>query len=163
MTSFPNPPRFSRRRQASLAVALLVCLIASLVAAWPAAAFNLFGVRTVDVQFATPDGKPMADATVQVFSPDAPNKVAVTGRTDKDGKFSFETDRDGLWTAEARSSTEIARASVRVGSGGGEKEGAGFVQSPYFLLGLLSLLLVLAIWFRYLRARARRARRPGQR
>ncbi len=160
MTSFANPVQFSRGRQASLAVALMVCL----VAAWPAVALNLFGMRTVDVQFATRDGKPMADAEVQVFSPDAPNRVAVTGRTDKDGKFSFETDRGGLWTAEARSATEIARATVRVGSGDGDGDKKdGFVQSPYFLLGLLSLLLVIAIWFRYLRARARRGRRPGQR
>jgi hypothetical protein len=150
-------------------VALLVCLFVSLGATWPAAAFNLFATRTVDVQFATRDGKPMADAEVRVFSPDAPNKVAVTGRTDKDGKFSFETDRDGLWSAEARSPTEVARATVRVGGGDGDDEDKnknkkeGFVQSPYFLLGLLSLLLVIAIWFRYLRARARRGRRPGQR
>lgn len=158
MTSLPNPPRFWRRRQAFVAAALLVCL----VAAWPAAAFNLFAMQTVDVQFATRDGKPLADAEVQVFSPDAPNKVAVTGRTDKDGKFSFETDRDGLWTAEARTATEVARATVRVGGNGGEDK-TGFVQSPYFLLGLLSLLLVIAIWFRYLRARARRGPRPPQR
>jgi hypothetical protein len=145
-------------------VALLVCLFVSLGATWPAAAFDLFATRTVDVQFATGDGKPMADAEVRVFSPDAPNKVAVTGRTDKDGKFSFETDRDGLWSAEARSPTEVARATVRVGSGDGDEDKkGGFVQSPYFLLGLLSLLLVIAIWFRYLRARARRGRRPGQR
>jgi len=158
MTSFRNPVQFSRRRQASLAVALLV----SLVAAWPAAALSLFGEHSVDVQFATRDGKPMADAEVQVFSPDAPNKVAVTGRTDKDGKFSFETDRDGLWTAEARSADEIARATVRVGSDDANKK-EGFAQSPYFLLGLLSLLLVIAVWFRYLRARSRAGGPPRQR
>jgi hypothetical protein len=158
MTSVPNPPRFSRRRQASLAVALLVCL----AAAWPAAAFDLFATHNVDVQFATRDGKPMADAEVQVFSPDAPNKVAVTGRTDKNGKFSFETDRDGLWTAEARSATEIARATVRVGEDEAKTK-AGFAQSPYFLFGLLALMLVIAIWFRYLRARSRAGRRPDQR
>jgi hypothetical protein len=158
MTSFSNPPAFSRRRQASLAVVLLV----SLIAAWPAAAFNLFAMKTVEVQFATRDGKPMADAEVQVFSPDAPNKVAVTGRTGKDGKFSFETDRDGLWTAQARNATEVARATVRVGTDDAQRK-EGFAQSPYFLLGLLSLLLVIAIWFRYLRARSRAGRRPGQR
>ena len=66
----------------------------------------------VDVQFATPDGKPMADAEVQgLRAGQSRDKVAVTGRTDKDGKFSFETDRDGLWTAEARNATEIARAT----------------------------------------------------
>ncbi|HEY1798718.1 MAG TPA: DUF4198 domain-containing protein [Stellaceae bacterium] len=160
MTRFLNPVQFSRRRQAPLAMVLLACLLVCAGAERPAAAFNLFAMRTVDVQFATRDGKPMADAEVQVFSPDAPNKVAVTGRTDKDGKFSFETDRDGLWTAEARSPTEVARATVRVGDTNAKP---GFAQSPYFLLGLLSLLLVIAIWFRYLRARSRSKRRPRQR
>lgn len=156
MTSFADSVQFSGRRQASLVAVLLVCL----VAAWPAAAFDLFATHSVDVQFATRDGKPMADAEVQVFSPDAPNKVATTGRTDKDGKFSFETDRDGLWTAEARTATEVARATVRVGD---TDTKPGFAQSPYFLFGLLSVLLVIAIWFRYLRARSRRRGRPGQR
>jgi hypothetical protein len=55
---------------------------------------------------------------------------------------------------------------VRVGDK--EAKEPGWVQSPYFLLGLLSVLLVIAIWFRYLRARSRRAgkgpgRRPPQR
>jgi hypothetical protein len=156
MTSFLNLPRFWRRRQASLAVALLICL----VAAWPATAFDLFATHTVDVQFATSGGKPMADAEVQVFAPGAPDKIVATGRTDKDGKFSFETDRDGLWTAEAHTPTEIARATVRVGDSDAKE---GFAQSPYFLLGLFSLLLVIAVWYRYLRARSRATRRPGQR
>lgn len=142
------------RRQASLAaVALFVMAILSPL---PAAAFDLFSLRSVDVQFATPDGKPMADAEVKVFAPGEPNHVAVTGRTDKDGKFSFETDREGLWTAEARDATEIARASVRVGS---PDKGNDFLQSPYVILGLLCVLLAMAVGFRYLRARARRLAR----
>ncbi len=113
MLKLRNPVRIWRRRQASLAAALLIAVLG---AAMPAAAFDLFGGRSVDVQFATPDGKPMADAEVRVYSPGNPGRVALTGRTDKEGKFSFETDRDGLWTAEARDGTEIARATVRVGS-----------------------------------------------
>jgi hypothetical protein len=131
-----------------------------LATAWPAAALDLFATHTVDVQFATRDGKPMTDADVQVFSPDQPSKVAATGRTDKDGKFSFEADREGLWTAQARNASEVARATVRV-SGGEAKP--GIAGSPYFLIGLLSLLLVLAVWFRYLRARSRADRRKDQR
>ncbi|HEX5318127.1 MAG TPA: hypothetical protein VFW46_03160 [Stellaceae bacterium] len=135
-------------RHLSVAAALL------LLTALPAAGFSLFG-HSVDVQFATPDGKPMADAEVKVFAPGEAGKVALTGRTDKDGKFSFEADREGLWTAEARDATEIARATVRVG--GGETGGSGAAQSPYLILGLLALLLVIAVWYRYLRARVRRS------
>ena len=142
------------RRQASLAAALLVAMMM----ATPAAASGLFGERTVDVQFATQDGKPLADAEVRVFAPGAPGRAVVTGRTDKDGKFSFETDRDGLWTAEARNGSEIARATVRVGTQD-EQKNDNAPQSPYLILGLLVLLLVIAVWYRFLRARAR-ARAP---
>ncbi|HEX3884925.1 MAG TPA: DUF4198 domain-containing protein [Stellaceae bacterium] len=157
MPNFPNPVQFLRRRQASLA-AVLLC-VAMLLAPGPARAFTLFGTHTVDVQFATQDGKPMADAEVKVYAPGEPGKVAVTGRTDKDGKFTFETDREGLWTAEARNAAEVARATVRVAGDDPGKE--SWAQSPYFLLGLLGVLLGLAVWFRVLRARSRA--RPRQR
>lgn len=157
MPLFRNPVQFLRRRQASLA-AVLVC-VAVLLASGPAGAFDMFGTRSVDVQFATQDGKPMADAEVRVYAPGDPGKVAVTGRTDKDGKFNFEADREGLWTAETRNAAEIARATVRVGSGDEGKE--SWAQSPYFLLGLLGALLALAVVFRVLRGRSRA--RPRQR
>src|SRR6185437_8537272 len=67
MPNFRNPVQFLRRRQASLA-AVLVC-VAVLLASGPAGAFNMFGTRSVDVQFATQDGKPMADAEVRVYAP----------------------------------------------------------------------------------------------
>ena len=81
----------------------------------PAGALDLFATHEVTVQFATADGKPMADAEVSVFAPGDLTHAVKTGQTDKDGKFEFGTDRDGLWTAEARSGGEIARATVRVG------------------------------------------------
>jgi len=134
------------RRQAAVA-GLLLALTAA-----PAGALDLFARHQVTVQFATQDGKPMANAEVRVFAPGQPNRPALTGRTDSDGKFDFPADRDGFWSAEARSGDEIARASVRVG--GQEKETEPL--SPYWLLGGLFLLLVLAFTFRILRARARR-------
>jgi uncharacterized protein DUF4198 len=122
----------------------------------PAAALDLFATHTVTVQFATTDGKPMADAEVRVFAPGDPTHVVKTGKTDKDGKFEFGTDRDGLWTAEARNGTEVARATVRVGGGGDEQPGNG--PSPFLVVGALLVLLVLAVWFRFLRKRTRRRR-----
>src|SRR5271156_2207166 len=82
----------------------------------PAASLALFATHNVTVEFATADGKGMADAEVSVYAPGDPTHVVKTGKTDKDGKFTFGTDRDGLWTAEARISGDIARATVRVGS-----------------------------------------------
>lgn len=104
------------------------------------------------MQFATQDGKPMPDAEVRVFAPGEPTRPALTGRTDKDGKFNFPADRDGLWTAEAHSPTEIARATVRVGKADEERGGL----SPFLVIGVLAVLLLVAGWFRLLRIRARR-------
>jgi Domain of unknown function (DUF4198) len=117
----------------------------------PARAVNLFATHEVTAQFATPDGKPMANAEVRVFAPGDPNKVALTGRTDDDGKFVFDADRDGFWSAEAHSADYVARVMIRVG---GQAEPHNQL-SPFLLIGFLVVLLGLAIWYRLLRARTR--------
>ena len=57
----------------------------------------------------------MANAEVRVFAPGDPKTPAVTGRTDAEGKFVFAADRDGFWSAEARSADQVARLMIRVG------------------------------------------------
>jgi hypothetical protein len=121
----------------------------------PAAAVDLFARHTVTVQFATADGKPIADAEVRVFAPGEPGRPALTGRTDGTGKFEFSANTDGLWSAEARAGSEIARVMVRVG---GKEESEPL--SPYWVVGGLLLLLLLAFGYRVARARSRRARSP---
>ena len=132
---------------------LAVALLALMACKSPAAALDLFATHEVTVQFATQDGKPMADAEVSVFAPGDLAHPVKTGRTDKDGKFQFGTDRDGLWTAEARNGVEVARATVKVGSVSADDQGE---MSPYVIVGLLGVLLVVAVCFRFLRARSRR-------
>ena len=132
---------------------LAVALLALMACKSPAAALDLFATHEVTVQFATQDGKPMADAEVSVFAPGDLTHPVKTGRTDKDGKFQFGTDRDGLWTAEARNGVEVARATVKVGSVSAGDQGE---MSPYVIVGLLGVLLVVAVCFRFLRARSRR-------
>ena len=139
----------SRLRQAALAATLLVVAFGPR----PVEALDLFARHQVTVQFATSDGKPMANAEVRVFAPGEPNRPALTGRTDNEGKFEFGADRDGFWSAEARSGGEVARASVRVG-GEQQKEEP---LSPFWLFGVLLMLLVIAVSYRLLRARARRS------
>ena len=131
---------------------LILALLALPLCKSPAAAFDLFATHEVTVQFATQDGKPMADAEVKVFAPGDLIHPVKSGRTDKNGKFEFGVNRDGLWTAEARNGTEVARATVKVGGGSDEDKGD---ISPYFIIGLLGVLLVIAVWFRLLRARTR--------
>lgn len=126
-------------------------VIAALWAA-PVAAIDLFARHTVSVQFATADGKPLANAEVRVFAPGQPNRPVRTGRTDGDGKFEFPADEDGFWTAEARAGDEIARATVRVG-GPEQKEEP---LSPAWLIGGLLVMLIVAFALRVARSRLRR-------
>lgn len=135
---------------------LVFVLLALTLCKQPAAALDLFATHEVTVQFAMQDGKPMADAEVSVFAPGDLTHPVKTGRTDTEGKFQFGTDRDGLWTAEARNGAEVARATIRVGSGSSDDQDG---PSPYLIIGLLGVLLALAVWFRFLRARAGPRRR----
>jgi hypothetical protein len=135
---------------------VVVCAVAvlCLLAAAPAFAFDLFTRHEVTVQFATPDGKPMAGVEVRVFAPGEPRRTALTGRTDANGKFVFDADRDGLWGAEAGSTDYVARVMIRVG---GETLPQSQI-SPFLIVGFLVVLLAVAIWYRLLRARTQRPR-----
>ena len=141
----PESVRSPRRRQAFLAA---VVLVAALMPG-PAAALDLFARHQVSVDFATADGKPLADAEVRVFAPGKLDVPVLTGRTDSSGKFAFPADEDGFWTAEARAGSEIARATVRVGKPGERRE----LISPPWLIGGLLLLLVIAFAVRLVLAR----------
>jgi hypothetical protein len=131
----------------------LVATLWSLSAVGSAAALDLFARHTVTVEFATADGKPMADAEVRVFAPGRPSRPMLTGRTDSAGKFEFSANDDGLWSAEAHGASEIARVTVRVGSGQESEP-----LSPLWAVGGLLLLLILAFGYRVARARSRRLR-----
>jgi hypothetical protein len=132
--------------------AVVPVLVALLLWPGPARAIDLFARHQVSVSFATADGKPLADAEVRVFAPGQPNRPALTGRTDREGRFEFPASDDGFWTAEARSGDEIARATVRVGTPGKKEE----PLSEWWLLGGLFVLLILAFTVRIARARSRR-------
>ena len=134
---------------------VFIVLFALTIASTPAVAFNLFATHEVTVQFATQDGKPLANAEVQVFAPGHPNTAVITGRTDANGKFFFEADQDGFWSAEAKGADQVARLMIRVG---GEQPQSQSRISPFLVIGVLAVLLALAIWYRLLRARNRRPR-----
>jgi hypothetical protein len=145
--------RLPRRRQAFLAAFGLFAMALSMaLTPGPALALDLFARHQVSVEFATADGKPLADAEVRVFAPGKPNVPVLTGRTDSSGKFEFPADEDGFWTAEARAGSEIARATVRVGKPGEPRE----ALSPLWLIGGLLLLLIAAFGIRMAIARRRR-------
>ncbi len=138
------------------AFVVVVTLIIALVrASTPSVAFDLFATHEVTMQFATHDGKPMANAEVQVFAPGDAKTPVITGRTDAEGKFVFAADQDGFWSAEAKGADQVARLMIRVG---GESNGSQSRISPFLVIGVLAVLLALAIWYRLLRARSRRPR-----
>jgi hypothetical protein len=123
---------------------------ASVVLTLPRAdALDLLATHEVTAQFATADGKPMAGAEVRVFAPGAPQTPVATGRTDAAGKFVFGADRDGMWSAEARTSDQIARIMIRVGGGSSPDRGV----NPFLVIGALAVLLVAAFWYRLRRMR----------
>ncbi len=146
--------RYLCHRQAAVVVALLLAMI---VGVMPAMALDLFARHEVTVQFATADGKPMANAEVRVFAPGEPSRPALTGHSDSEGKFQFGADRDGWWSAEARAGDEIARATVRVGAPEQKEE----PLSPYLVIGGLAVLLMIGVGLRMLRARGRRRPKDG--
>jgi hypothetical protein len=136
-------------------VVFLAALGAILFLSLPSAeGFGFLDTKEVTVQFATQDGKPLANAEVRVFAPGQPKTPTLTGRTDSEGKFVFEADRDGFWSAEAHGADQVARLMIRVG---GDSQERGWF-SPLLLIGVLAVLLGVAIWYRLLRARARRPR-----
>lgn len=110
--------------------------------------------QDVTVQFATADGKPMANAEVTVFAPGDLKTPVETGHADSVGKFVFEPDRDGLWTARARTESEVVQVTTRVG-GPGQQQQRGWISPVVMTSGLLGLL-VLAAWYRMLIIRNRR-------
>src|SRR5437763_14158848 len=110
---------------------VVLILTAALVPA-PSAAFDLFGTHEVTVQFATHDGKPLANAEVKVFPPGDPKTAVITGRTDAEGKFVFNADQDGFWGAEAKGANQVARVMIRVG---GEPQTSQSRISPVLVIG----------------------------
>ena len=108
----------------------------------------------VTAQFATSDGKPMADAAVRVFSPGDPKTPVETGHTDSQGKFVFGADRDGMWTAEARTSAEVARVMIRVGAGAPQEQQRSRLP-PIAVIGAIILLVAMGWWYLLLRRRGR--------
>jgi uncharacterized protein DUF4198 len=136
-------------------VIIFTLTITLLFAPSSSAAFDLFATHEVTTQFATQDGKPLANAEVQVFAPGDPKTPVITGHTDAEGKFVFTADRDGFWSAEAKGADQVARVMIRVG---GESQQPQSWFSPFLLIGVLAILLAVAIWYRLLRARSRRPR-----
>ena len=134
-------------------ILLLAISAAYLLAESPACAFDLFTTHEVTAQFATADGKPMSDAAVRVFAPGDLKTPVETGHTDSQGKFVFDAASDGMWTAEAHTSTEVARVMIRVGAGAPQQQTR---LPPYIVIGGLIVLVALAWWYRGLRMRNQR-------
>ena len=134
-------------------ILVLAAAAACLLAESPACAFDLSTTHEVTAQFATADGKPMADAAVRVFAPGDLKTPVETGHTDSQGKFVFDADSDGMWTAEAHTSAEVARVMIRVGAGAPQQQQSRV--PPAVMIGGLILLVAMGWWYLLLRRRGR--------
>ena len=135
-------------------ILLLSLVAACLLAESPACAVDLFASHEVTAQFATAVGKPMADAAVRVFAPGDLKTPVETGHTDSQGKFVFGADKDGMWTAEARTSSEVARVMIRVGAGAPQEQQRSRLP-PIAVIGAIILLVPMGWWYLLLRTRGR--------
>lgn len=136
-------------------MALLLAMAAGcLLAESPAFGFNPFATHEVTAQFATSAGEPLANAAVRVFAPGDLKTPVETGHTDAQGKFVFDADSDGMWTAEASTGTEVARVMIRVGAGSPQPQQTRL--PPMVVIGAIILLGVMGWWFLLLRSRGRR-------
>ena len=138
-----------------VAMALLLAMAAGcLLAESPAFGFNPFATHEVTAQFATSAGEPLANAAVRVFAPGDLKTPVETGHTDAQGKFVFDADSDGMWTAEASTGTEVARLMIRVGAGSPQQQQTRL--PPMVVIGAIILLGVMGWWFLLLGSRGRR-------
>jgi hypothetical protein len=139
----------SRRATTLLVATVTVCLLAES----PASSFDLFATHQVTAQFSTADGKPLANAEVRVFAPGDLKTAVETGHTDSQGKFVFDADSDGMWTAEARTPDQVARVMIRVGAGAPQNQQTQL--PPVVVIGGLILLVAMGWWYLLLRRRGR--------
>lgn len=149
MAGFLRRPSYFARWAAVVVLAVSLCMVAES----RAYALDLLATHEVTAQFATADGKPMANAEVRVFAPGDSQTPVETGRTDAEGKFVFEADRDGMWSAEARTKSEVARVMIRVGGPGTPQQHSRV--PPIVVIGGVLALVGLAWWYRMLRVRNR--------
>jgi nickel transport protein len=75
--------------------------MAGYIHAHSVAAQQLDNSSTVSVRFVYEAGDPMSYAAVEIFSPRESNIPFQTGRTDKNGTFSFIPDAEGMWLVSA--------------------------------------------------------------
>jgi hypothetical protein len=72
----------------------------------------------VTAEFRFTDGTVMADADALAFAPGKPDRPALTGRTDAEGRFSLFPDRDGDWAVEVHDAEgHVARTVISVAGG----------------------------------------------
>ena len=72
----------------------------------------------IEIKASYDNGEPMAEAQVQVYSPEDPQTPLFTGITDKDGEFVFVPDQPGDWEVSVRQAGhgDIAVIPVETGS-----------------------------------------------
>ncbi|MBN1163445.1 MAG: hypothetical protein JXB45_02595 [Candidatus Krumholzibacteriota bacterium] len=108
--------------------------------------------RTVGIEAVYDDGSPMSFCEVIVYSPDAEETEFMTAQTDRQGRFAFCPDRDGLWRITVgdgmghQVSVEIEVEAGTARGAGGSRDGDDRIRGSivgisviFGLFGLCSL------------------------
>jgi len=83
------------------------------------------------------DGMPLSFSSAKVFSPGNPDAEFQTGYTDKNGRFMFFPDMEGIWKVEINDGMgHGVVTNIDVGEIVEVKEGAGFTLLEKILIGI---------------------------
>ncbi len=83
---------------------LTICMIVSMLFAH-GVGFNLESSESAQVvSFHYANGEPMAYAEILIYDPHSSDVEFQNGRTDRNGKFAFVPDSEGMWIVKAQDS-----------------------------------------------------------
>ena len=104
--------------------AALLALLAPGVAAAHGTTYRVSSVATTVVEFAYTDGERMGFIPYRLFAPGGAEPMR-TGRTDREGRVSFQPEAAGTWRIEAQDEEgHVSRAEVSVAAGGQVAQGS---------------------------------------
>ncbi len=100
-----------------LSVLLAACLLAPVLAHAHGAKMEYKMAPAISLKAMYDSGEPMAEAQIIVFAPSDPAKPWLTGKTDKQGRFTFTPDHSiaGEWAVQARQAGHGAMAHINIG------------------------------------------------
>jgi nickel transport protein len=135
---------------------LLAGLLARPVAAHEVTA-EVVRDRALAVRARTHDGRPLADAAAEVFSPSDPSAPSWKGRTDRNGWVAFVPDAPGRWRVRVIDATGHGlETPVEVPASGDVAARTDGPAPAASVLGALAGVALIGAFFAFLHLRGRK-------